>query len=311
MAPSLTPYRDSTSPRAGRTRFVNGVNGERRIFDVLGCRPILGRTFSPADDVRGGGPDGPVAVVSFNFWQHHFGGAADVIGKPISLDRIQFTVIGVTPPGFTGSIRGTTYDVAIPLAPSRSSVAPAKARWINATWWWLPHHREVETRRPLRPTLWWRCRTAQPQIPRGDTAARTPRPKNVAALSEGPFNLRPAANGTGNLGRQYREPLYVIMGSLRLVLLIRVRKHRQPAAGARECAPHELSVRVALGVPMAHRAAAARREPPPLGCGRLLGLAFARWGATLLVPRDFRRDPPITLDVGIDWLVLHSPRSSR
>ena len=60
----------------GETQLVNGVMASGEYFDVLGVPAILGRTFTPADDVRGGGPDGPVAVISHSFWQHHFGGAS-------------------------------------------------------------------------------------------------------------------------------------------------------------------------------------------------------------------------------------------
>ena len=59
------------------------------MFDVLGVPAILGRTFTAADDRRGGGPDGPVTVVSYRFWQRHFGGAADVVGRSITLDRVR------------------------------------------------------------------------------------------------------------------------------------------------------------------------------------------------------------------------------
>ena len=64
----------------GRADFVNGSLASGQYFEVLGVRPVLGRTFSDADDRRGGGPDGPVAVVSHDFWQRRYGGAADVRG---------------------------------------------------------------------------------------------------------------------------------------------------------------------------------------------------------------------------------------
>src|SRR5437868_134520 len=102
--------------RGGEAEFANGVMASGSFFDVLGVPAILGRTFTPADDVKGGGKDGPVAVISYGFWQRRFGGAADAIGKPLLLDRVSFTIIGVTPPEFTGPAQGRLYDVAIPLA---------------------------------------------------------------------------------------------------------------------------------------------------------------------------------------------------
>ncbi len=66
------------------------------LFGVLGVVPVIGRVFSDSE-ARAGGP--PVAVLSYGFWQGHFGGR-DVLGKSISLDGKPFTVIGVMPRGF-------------------------------------------------------------------------------------------------------------------------------------------------------------------------------------------------------------------
>ena len=51
----------------GEADLANGLWVSASFFDVLGVQPILGRTFVAADDRRGGGPDGPVAVVSHSF----------------------------------------------------------------------------------------------------------------------------------------------------------------------------------------------------------------------------------------------------
>ncbi len=51
--------------KGGQTEFVDGLWTSGRMFETLGVPAILGRTFSDADDRRGGGPDGPVAVVSY------------------------------------------------------------------------------------------------------------------------------------------------------------------------------------------------------------------------------------------------------
>src|SRR5215510_5222140 len=86
----------------GVADFVDGAWTTAAMFDTLGVPPLLGRTFTEADDERGGGPEGPVAVISYAFWQRRFGGAADAIGRRVTLERIPFTIVGVMRPEFFG-----------------------------------------------------------------------------------------------------------------------------------------------------------------------------------------------------------------
>jgi len=71
-------------------------------FKILGVEPILGRTFLPEDD-KGDSP--PVAVLSYGLWQRRFGGQTNLVGQPITLSGIKFTVIGVMPPSFQFHIK--------------------------------------------------------------------------------------------------------------------------------------------------------------------------------------------------------------
>jgi putative ABC transport system permease protein len=63
------------------------------VFDVLGIRPIAGRTFLPADDVLKSGS----VVLSEGFWRTRFGGDLAIVGREIKLDGMPFTVVGVVP----------------------------------------------------------------------------------------------------------------------------------------------------------------------------------------------------------------------
>ena len=68
----------------GETEFADGILASAGMFDTLGVEPVLGRGFTEADDVRGGGPDGPVAVISYPFWQRRYGGASDAVSRSMA-----------------------------------------------------------------------------------------------------------------------------------------------------------------------------------------------------------------------------------
>jgi macrolide transport system ATP-binding/permease protein len=74
------------------------VNGD--FFTTLGVTPALGRGFTPADDQVPGRD--AVVVLSYGMWQREFGGRADVVGRPLRLNGVEFTIVGVAPPWFTG-----------------------------------------------------------------------------------------------------------------------------------------------------------------------------------------------------------------
>ena len=101
--------------RSGQTNLVDGAYVSGRFFDVLGVTAVRGRMLTPTDDTRAA-LDGPVVVISHRFWLRHFGGAPDVIGRTLTLQRVPFTVVGVMPPGFFGVDVGRTADLMVPFA---------------------------------------------------------------------------------------------------------------------------------------------------------------------------------------------------
>ncbi len=99
---------------------LTGAEGPERVaakqvsaefFHVLGVKPILGRTFSAAEDRAGGNR---VAVISHSLWQTRYGGSAGILGKTIILDGKDYSIIGVLPAGFRFST--APEDVWTPLA---------------------------------------------------------------------------------------------------------------------------------------------------------------------------------------------------
>jgi len=70
-------------------------------FDLLGVRPIAGRFFHAEDDRAPGAS--AYAVLSYEYWQTHFGGDPAVVGSTIRINRIPYAVLGVAPAGFHGT----------------------------------------------------------------------------------------------------------------------------------------------------------------------------------------------------------------
>src|SRR5688500_292756 len=103
----------------GEPEEVSGQLALPDIFKVLGVEPILGRTLLPEE----GEPRSPlVAVLSYGLWQRRFGGQSSVIGQPITLSGIKFTVVGVMPPSFqfhikqrSGTGRPAEVWIALPM----------------------------------------------------------------------------------------------------------------------------------------------------------------------------------------------------
>ena len=80
----------------------------------LGVQPAVGRVLNDEDDKAGASP---VAVLSYRYWQKRFGGNNAVVGKQINLNNLPFTIVGVSSPGFDGTMGvGTSQDVTIPIA---------------------------------------------------------------------------------------------------------------------------------------------------------------------------------------------------
>src|SRR6185369_11007117 len=111
----------------GRQLFALVATGN--YFDVLGVKPLYGRTFLPDEDRTLG--THPVAVLGYGCWQRDFGGDPAIVGQTISLNRRDFTVIGITPKDFTGTDLGGAPDLWIPMMMHRE-VQPDLAMFYDA-----------------------------------------------------------------------------------------------------------------------------------------------------------------------------------
>ncbi len=104
-------------------------------FDALGIHPILGRTFSPIEDV--GRNAHPVVVISHMMWTERFHSDPDIIGKTQMLNGVKHEIIGVTPEGFHGTFVGYSWQFWVPASMEEAfegggyKLENRGARWIE------------------------------------------------------------------------------------------------------------------------------------------------------------------------------------
>src|SRR3984957_4565434 len=87
-----------SSPGEPPQRISGGVVSYD-FLPVLGLHPRLGRLFSPQEDQSGAGQ---FVMLSYAFWRNRFGADPHIIGKPLQMDGLPYTVVGVMPAGFNG-----------------------------------------------------------------------------------------------------------------------------------------------------------------------------------------------------------------
>ena len=124
---SLAAYRDWDVNLTGVSRpdHIQGALASAEFFDVLGMRPVRGRTFSAAECQPG--KDG-VVVVSYGFWQTRLNSRDDAVGESLSLGGRKYTVIGVMPDEFNLPLSSELW-APLALTPQRSRNEPCSL-WV-------------------------------------------------------------------------------------------------------------------------------------------------------------------------------------
>ncbi len=286
----------------GETDPIDGYFASAHYFDVLGVVMQRGRAFTDADDRRGGGPDGPVAVISHAYWQRRFGGADSVLGQSITLSQVNYTIVGVTPPSFFGHEVGRTFDVAVPLG-TEPLVRGTESALDRRSSWWLdimvrlrPGQNDAQATSLLR--------AVQPQI-REETMPQDWRPADAVRFLSDPLTIRPASAGISSLRGRYERPLWALAAVVGFTLLIACGNIANLMLARAAARRHEFAVRTALGAPWWRIARQLLGENLLLSAiGAALGVLIALWGSQLLLGQIGTATNRVFLDIGLDWRML-------
>ena len=283
-------------------KFAEAIWASGDVFTVLGVDAMLGRTFDRRDDRRGGGPDGPVALISFAFWQRRFGGTVDTVGHTLTIEHVPFTIVGITPPGFFGLNVGAAFDVILPLE-TEPLLGRVPKRLDSPHWTWLNVIARLEpgeTTQSVTSAL----AAAQPRIREATMPAFTHANDRDRFFSAA-WVAAAAPGGVSRLRRQYSVALLTLLAVVGVVLLVACSSIATLMLARWAVRRHEFAIRRALGASRGRLLRQLIVESLLLSAiGAALGLAIAQWGSQLLVAQLSTWASTAFLDLSLDWRVL-------
>lgn len=289
----MAVYHDKTFALAGlgEAQSVRGERASGEFFDVLGTRPVLGRTFTHEEETAGGGPDGLTAVLSYGFWQRQFHGERSVLGQVLMLDGQPHTVVGVMPAGFQFPIQTDAVDLYTTIAVEAAT--PADGSKPNTE---QRGNHSFQGIGRLKPGV-------SIEQARGDM-------RTIAAALEKQYPDTNTYFGTAvlplreELVGDVSSALYVLFGAVACVLLIASANVANLLLARATVRAKEIALRSALGASRRRIIQQLLTESVLLSAiGGALGLMFAAWGTDLLI-RLVPQNIPRVSEIRLDPLVL-------
>jgi putative ABC transport system permease protein len=284
----------------GEARYAEGLWVSGGFFETLGVRPAAGRLLTPEDDVRGCASPG--VVISHAFWQRELGGDPSAVGRGVRLDGHSFPILGVAGAGFFGVEVGRSFDVAVPLC-AEPTITGANAALDKPDWWFLAAIGRI------KPGWTLARATAQlAQISPGVLQATvSPRysvgdAKKYLAFSLAAF---PVGTGVSSLRRNYEKPLWILLATTALVLLIACANLANLMLARASAREREIAVRLAIGASRGRIVRQLMAESLLIAAvGAAAGALLARWLSTSLVAFLSSESNRLFVDLPLDGRVL-------
>jgi predicted permease len=286
--------------QSGEVNLAEGLWVTGDYFKTLAVTPLLGRLIESSDDSRGCVTPG--AVISYPFWQRHFGGDSAVLGKTLLLNGHRVEVMGVTPASFFGVEVGRKFDVILPAC-AEPAFGGDEANTNNRQDWWLAVigrlkpgwtlTRAIAQVKTISPAVF---ETTVPEHYRADDAKYYRQYKLTAS---------PAGTGISSLRNDYEAPLLLLLGIAGLVLLIACANLANLTLARASIREREMAVRLAIGAGRGRLIRQLLSESLLLtACGTSLGILLAEVLCRYMVTFLTTQQNPIFLTLTPDWRLL-------
>src|SRR5262245_1133206 len=261
----------------GEPELLNSRVVTANYFDALGVRPLLGRVFKKEEEQFG---QHRVAVLSHGLWQRRFGGDQSVVGREITLNDENFTVIGVMPPDFRPTLAAEIWG---PMPLDHPGMKQRGAHFLRP----IGKLKAGVTLAQAQSEMDAIARRLEAQYPESNTG----------------WNLRLVSLQEQMIGNR-KTALLVLLGAVAFVLLIACANVANLLLARAVSRRKEIAVRAALGASRWRIARQMLTESLLIaGAGGILGAVLTAWGIDLLIAFSAGNLPP-TARISLDAMVL-------